>query len=137
MQITHNLHALRKANPLYSFLYTTCLVEFIASFDRFLRLVISSLVQTPGFDDFETSNDQIRCSHSDKPIFLIRKKVYLFKRKSQLLPLKDSVMLEFLHYFNVVIVFTVFSIYFCCCCFVSFFVFPVKMIFRPFEEFAK
>ena len=38
MQNTHNLHALREAYSMYSFLYINCLVEYIAFFDQFWAL---------------------------------------------------------------------------------------------------
>ena len=44
---------------------------------------------------------------SDAPILITclfkEKKAYLFKRESQVLPLKDPVILEYLRYFNIVI----------------------------------
>ena len=43
---------------------------------------------------------------SDAPILITclfkEKKAYLFKRESQVLPLKDPVILEYLRYFNIV-----------------------------------
>ena len=140
MQITQNLYALREANPFFFF----PLYYLSSKIHCFFRSIFAL-------------GNIIFCSNSvflmifkllttkfDAPILMTclfkRKKVYLFKCESQVLPLKDSVMLEYLYHFNVVIVFTVFSICFCCyCCrcFVCFFAFPVKIRFRPFEEFAK
>ena len=79
---------------------------------------------------------------SDAPILITclfkEKKVYLFKRGSQVLPLKDPIMLEYLRYFNLVIAPYAFAVVvvFVVVVVVYFSAFPVKMLFCPFEDFA-
>ena len=127
MQITRNLYALRETNspaffPLYYF------SDRIHCFFRSI-LALGNIVScsNPVF----LMIFKLLTTKSDAPMLM---NLYFFKRGSQVFPLKDSVMLEYLYHFNVVIVFTVFSICFCCCCchcFVYFLHFQSKFYFAP------